>query len=156
VRLPPFQRVLDEHRDPVWRFLVAVAGPQEADDCFQETFMAALRAYPRLNHGANVRAWLFTIAHRKAIDAHRSRARRADPSANLDERGSAQAPEPQPDPELWALVRALPAKQRAAVVLRYVAGMRHGEAAEVMGCSEEAARRNLHEALTKLRKDWTP
>jgi RNA polymerase sigma factor (sigma-70 family) len=158
VTLPPFQRVLDEHRDEVHRFLVATAGPNEADDCFQETFLAALRAYPRLRPDSNMRSWLLTIAHRKAIDAHRARGRRAVPVAEV-ERGGAEdhalrgAGE---EPELWARVRALPPKQRAALVLRYVADLSHAEAAEVIGCSEEAARRSLHEALSKLRKDGMP
>jgi RNA polymerase sigma factor (sigma-70 family) len=60
------------------------------------------------------------------------------------------------DPELWARVRALPPKQRAVVVLRFVADLSHAEAAEVIGCSEAAARRSLHEALSKLRKDGMP
>jgi RNA polymerase sigma factor (sigma-70 family) len=158
VTLPPFQRVLDEHRDEVHRFLVATAGPNEADDCFQETFLAALRAYPRLRPDSNMRSWLLTIAHRKAIDAHRARGRRAVPVAEV-ERGGAEdhalrgAGE---EPELWARVRALPPKQRAAVVCRFVADLSHAEAAAVIGCSEEAARRSLHEALSKLRKDGMP
>ena len=48
VSQPPFQRFLDAHREDVWRFLVASVGRDAADDCFQETFLAALRAYPRL------------------------------------------------------------------------------------------------------------
>lgn len=152
--LPPFQRVIDEHRIAVHRFLLAAAGPQDADDCFQETFVAALRAYPRLRPGSNLRAWLLTIAQRKAADAHRARGRRAVPVAEPD-RGAADDPPPV-DAELWARVRALPAKQRAAVVLRFVAGLSHAEAAAVIGCSEAAARRSLHEGLTKLRKDWRP
>src|SRR5262249_58954500 len=79
---PPFQRFLDSHRDAVWRFLVASVGPAEAEDCFQETFIAALRAYPRLRPDSNLRAWVLTIAHRKALDAHRARARRALPIAD--------------------------------------------------------------------------
>ena len=70
---PPFQRFLDEQRDPVWRFLVAAVGRDAADDCFQETFLAALRAYPKLRDASNLRAWVMTIADRKAIDHHRSR-----------------------------------------------------------------------------------
>jgi len=158
VRLPPFQRVLDEHRDEVHRFLLAAAGPNDADDCFQETFIAALRAYPRLRPGSNVHGWLLTIAHRKAIDAHRARGRRAVPVAEVD-RGGADDPALDGsggDPELWARVRALPPKQRAAVVLRFVADLSHAEAAEIIGCSEDAARRSLHEGLSKLRKDWKP
>jgi RNA polymerase sigma factor (sigma-70 family) len=156
VRLPPFQRLLDEHRDDVHRFLVAAAGPQEADDCFQETFIAALRAYPRVRSGENLRSWLLTIAHRKAIDAHRARRRGAVPVADVDLGGAADPDPASGDPALWALVRALPAKQRAAVVLRFVADLHHAEIAGVLACSEDAARRSLHEGLVKLRKDWTP
>lgn len=160
VTLPPFQRVLDEHRDDVHRFLMATAGPNEADDAFQETFLAALRAYPQLRPDSNVRGWLLTIAHRKAIDAHRARGRRAVPVAEMD-RGGAEDPAlgragTGAEPELWARVRALPPKQRAAVICRFVADLSHAEAAEVIGCSEEAARRSLHEALSKLRKDGMP
>src|SRR5450631_2498359 len=79
--LPPFQRFLDSHREAVWRFLVSSVGRVEAEDCFQETFIAALRAYPRLRSDSNLRAWVLTIAHRKALDAHRGRARRAVPIA---------------------------------------------------------------------------
>jgi RNA polymerase sigma factor (sigma-70 family) len=150
----PFQLVLDRHRDEVHRFLLAMAGPQEADDCFQETFLSALRAYPRLDRSANVRAWLLTIAHRKAIDAHRSRTRRAIPVAEPDA-GSAPGPEPA-DEDLWARVRQLPPKQRTALGLRFVADLAHADIARVLGCSPEAARRSLHEGLTKLRKEWRP
>ncbi len=158
MRLPPFQRLLDQHRDEVHRFLLAAAGPQEADDCFQETVISALRAYPRLGSADNLRAWLLTIAHRKAIDAHRARGRRAVPVA-ASELETAVDPEPAlggGEPELWQRVRELPPKQRAAVVLRFVVDLPHTQAAEVIGCSEDAARRSLHEALNTLRKDWTP
>jgi len=153
--LPPFQRFLDEQRDVVWRFLVAQVGAAEADDCFQETFVAALRAYPRLRPDSNLRAWVLTIAQRKALDAHRARARRAvpvaDPAEQARDGASAKAPAT-PDEELWAGVAALPARQRAAVTLRYVADLPHREIAVALGCTEEAARRSLHEGLTKLRK----
>jgi RNA polymerase sigma factor (sigma-70 family) len=150
VGLPPFQAFLDRYRDDVYRFLVAAAGSQDADDCFQETFLAALRAYPRLGAGSDLRAWILTIAHRKAIDAHRSRGRRPLLIAELPE-----APPLQPgdgDPELWASVRRLPAKQRAAVTLRFVSDLTHRQIGEVMGSTEEAARRNVHEGLTTLRE----
>ena len=84
--LPPFQRLLDEHGRDVHRFLVATAGLQEADDCFQETFIAALRAYPRLSDASNLRGWLLTIAHRKSLDAHRARSRRAVPAGSVPDR----------------------------------------------------------------------
>jgi RNA polymerase sigma factor (sigma-70 family) len=152
-QLPPFQSFLDGHREIVWRFLVSAIGAGEADDCFQETFIAALRAYPQLRPGSNTRAWVLTIAHRKALDAHRARARRATPVADpaaVD--GCGEAAPQAPDEALWAAVRELPSRQRSAVVLRYLADLPHREIAAAIGCSEEAARRSLHEGLTTLRK----
>jgi RNA polymerase sigma factor (sigma-70 family) len=155
---PPFQRFLDAERDVVWRFLVSAVGGAEAEDCFQETFIAALRAYPRLRPDSNLRAWVLTIAQRKALDAHRARGRRALPAADqtIVERG-ASSPSAQDevlanDAPLWHAVGKLPARQRSAVVLRYVADLPHRDIATAIGCSEEAARRSLHEGLTKLRK----
>jgi RNA polymerase sigma factor (sigma-70 family) len=156
--LPPFQRFLDGERDVVWRFLVSAVGSADAEDCFQETFIAALRAYPRLRPGSNTRAWVLTIAHRKALDAHRARARRAVPVADPAAGGrgesspSAQDEALASDAPLWEAVGELPARQRSAVVLRYVADLPHRDIAAAIGCSEEAARRSLHEGLTKLRK----
>ncbi len=151
--LPPFQRFLDAHREVVWRFLVSAVGREEAEDCFQETFIAALRAYPRLRADSNLRAWVLTIANRKALDAHRARARRALPVEDVeavDARATRSAPAA--DEGLWEAVGELPARQRSAVVLRYVGDLRHREIAAAIGCSEEAARRSLHEGLSKLRK----
>jgi DNA-directed RNA polymerase specialized sigma24 family protein len=152
VGLPPFQRFLDAYRDDVHRFLVASVGPYDADDCFQETFVAALRAYPRLKADSNLRAWVLTIAHRKAIDVHRRRARVADTEvpdgvvAAIDGAGSGG------EPRLWSEVRRLPDKQRTAVVHRYVNDLAYAEIGEAMGCSADAARRSVHEGLKKLRE----
>jgi RNA polymerase sigma factor (sigma-70 family) len=150
--LPPFQLALDQHRDSLARFLAATVGPQEADDCLQETLIAALRAYPRLRDGSNVRGWLFTIARNKALDEHRARVRRPVPVAEAEPRGSVALAD-EPDEELWSAVRGLPAKQRAAVVLRFVNDFSHRDVATVLDCSEEAARRSLHEGLARLRRE---
>jgi RNA polymerase sigma factor (sigma-70 family) len=149
--IPPFQRFLDTYREEVWRFLVASVGRSEAEDCFQETFISALEAYSRLRPNSNLRAWVLTIAHRKALDAHRSRARTAIPVAEVaavDGRTTAAAPR---EDDLWEAVHELPPRQRSAVLLRYVGDLRHREIAQAIGCSEDAARRSLHEGLTKLR-----
>lgn len=151
--LPPFQLALDEHRDAVARFLVASVGRQEADDCLQETLLAALRAYPRLRPGSNVRAWMLAIARNKAIDSQRARARQPVPVGDAPERGTT-ADGDGGDDEVWDAVRALPAKQRAAVTLRFTGDLSHREIATVLDCSEAAARRSLHEGLTKLREGW--
>jgi RNA polymerase sigma factor (sigma-70 family) len=153
MELPPFQVFLDTHRADVYRFLVASVGPEEADDCFQETFLAALRAYPRLEENSNLRGWILTIAHRKAIDAHRSRQRRPLPVETVPEPRS-EPPAPR-EASLWQAVRELPGKQRAAVVHRFVNDLAYVEIGRVIGSSEEAARRNVHEGLKKLRGAWS-
>jgi len=149
--LPPFQQVVERHAAGVARFLRAQVGPDEADDCLQETLIAALRAYPSLRRGSNVRAWLYTIARNKALDSHRARVRRAVPVDELPERPAVDAAER--DDELWASVRALPEKQRSAVALRYVGGLSHREIGATIGCSEDAARQNVRVGLQKLREE---
>jgi RNA polymerase sigma factor (sigma-70 family) len=148
--LPPFQRFLDEHTSDVWRFLVATVGPQEAEDCFQETFLAALRAYPRLHHGRNLRAWIFTIAHSKAMDAHRKKAREPVPVEHVPDRMASRTDNG--DPSLWRAVRDLPDKQCAAVAHRFVSDLAYKDIAGAMSCTEEAARQNVHEGIKRLRE----
>lgn len=154
MKLPPFQALLDEHRVDVYRFCVASAGPAEADDCFQETWIAALRAYPKLRRSDNLRAWLFRIAQNKAIDLHRSRSRRAVPTESIPEIVVAPSPSPDGESGLWAAVRRLPPKQRTAVFCRTVLGMPYTELADLLESSEDAARRNVFEGLKKLREEW--
>jgi RNA polymerase sigma factor (sigma-70 family) len=150
--LPPFQTVLDEHSAAVMAILQGAVGREGAEDCFQETFLAALRAYPKLGDGRNLRGWLLTIAHHKAIDHHRARGRNPVPVAEVAE-VAVENGFPGRDEELWAAVGALPPKQRAAVALRYGSDLPHAEIAAALGCSPEAARRSLHEGLKRLRKE---
>lgn len=144
----PFQRFLDQHSAAVLSFLRAMVGPDDADDCFQETFIAALRAYERMD-GAHPRAWVMTIARRKAIDHHRARARRPVPSAELPEPASVDAPF---DPALWRAVGGLAVGQREAIALRFAADLRYREIAAALGCSEQAARRRVADGLAALRR----
>jgi RNA polymerase sigma factor (sigma-70 family) len=162
VKLPPFQVLLEEHRVDVYRYCVAIAGRSEADDCFQETWIAALRAYPTLRRADNLRAWLLRIAHNKAMDLHRSRGRRAVPVEAVTEGAAGADPSPgagairDEEPELWEAVRGLPPKQRTAVFCRTVLGMPYGELARLLESSEDAARRNVFEGLRTLREGWNP
>lgn len=148
----PFQRFLDAHSGRVWRYCAGMVGPVDADDCFQETFLAALRAYPKLRPGSNEQAWVLTIAHRKALDHIRARGRRAVPTEEVPEVAHHDTSAAEEDP-VWARVRALPPKQRAAVTLRYAGDLTHAEVAIALGTSEEAARRSAHEGLKRLRAE---
>jgi RNA polymerase sigma factor (sigma-70 family) len=155
VNLPPFQQLLDAHGRDVHRFLIASVGRTDADDCYQETWIAALRGYPNLRDASNLRSWIFTVAHRKAIDHVRAR-RRAPVLAGAvpDTPASDTTDRDVPDEDLWGLVRGLPDKQRTALALRYVADAGYDEISAVMGTSEDAARRNVHEALKRLRTEY--
>lgn len=130
--------------------LRGAVGRADAEDCFQETFLAALRAYPKLRDSSNLRGWLLTIAYRKAIDHHRANGRRPLPTAEPIE---IEVHDPEPDDGIWEMVGALPPNQRAAVALRYACDLPHAEIAAALGCSPEAARRNLHEGIKRLRKE---
>ena len=152
VNLPPFQALLDAHGRDVHRFLTATVGSMAADDCYQETWMAALRAYPRLRHGDNLRSWIFTVAHRKAIDHVRADRRQPVPVADPPESSGAVAVM-DGQPEVWARVRELPPKQRVAIALRFVVDAAYSDIASMMNTSEEAARRNVHEGLKRLRME---
>ncbi|HEY8625470.1 MAG TPA: RNA polymerase sigma factor [Solirubrobacteraceae bacterium] len=165
--LPPFQTLLDAHALDVYRLLVATVGRADADDCYQETWVAALRHYPRLRDDSNLRSWILTIAHRKALDHFRARRRQAVPVAEPPETAAESTATPAPatgggaptvgfDDELWGVVRGLPAKQRTAIALRFVADADYAQISSVMGTSEEAARRNVHEGLKRLRTEYTP
>jgi RNA polymerase sigma factor (sigma-70 family) len=156
VSLPPFQALVDAHATELYRFLAASIGPDLAEDCLQETLISALRAYPRLRHGENLRAWLYTIAHRKATDAVRRMARRPS-SIGLDGLPPGREPrQPAHEPSddgLWRQVRSLPGKQRAAVVHRFVLDLDYRSIGQLMGTTEEAARQNVRAGLQRLRKE---
>jgi RNA polymerase sigma factor (sigma-70 family) len=137
----------------VLAFLRAMVGHDDAEDCFQETFIAALRAYDRMD-GAHPRAWVMTIARRKAIDHHRARARRPEPRERVPE-----LPAPADngrlgdlDGAVWAAVAGLGEAQRAAVALRYAGDLGYHEIAAALECSEEAARKRVSDGLRALRE----
>ena len=152
MRLPPFQMLLEEHGPDVHRFLAARVGPVDADDCWQETMLSALRAYPGLRHQTNLRGWLLRIAERKALDAHRAAKRRPVPVEEVPEQPA--PPAERPDPELWRAVRRLPGKQRAAVTLRFAADLDYASIGTVIECSEDAARQNVRAGLASVRREW--
>jgi RNA polymerase sigma factor (sigma-70 family) len=149
--VPPFQDLVERQRATVYRFLTVAVGPVDADDCFQETFIAALRAYPAITTGERLDRWILKIASRKAIDHHRATARRAIPTDDVPDR-AAHDPEPTTDDPLWAAVRELPPKQRVAVVHRHVLDRSYADIAELMDTTEEAARANVHQGTKRLRE----
>jgi RNA polymerase sigma factor (sigma-70 family) len=152
----PFEDVVAEHGATVLRVCRALLPPTDADDAWSETFLAALRAYPDLAPGANVEAWLVTIAKRKVVDQHRRRARRPVPVGDVPERGVAQTEEPDElEPVRSALAR-LTDRQRDAVVWHHLGGLPYAEVARQIGGSEAAVRRAAADGIRRLRAALRP
>jgi RNA polymerase sigma-70 factor, ECF subfamily len=144
--LPPFELFYEEHREEIYGFLVRRLGPQRAEDAFHETFLKALRAYPRLRHAEHLRAWAYTIASRVAIDEHRRP--RAD--AELPELESLDG---RPAfAELEHLAEALPPTERAAVVLRYGYDLDYADIGAALGSNASAARQAASSGIRRLRR----
>ncbi len=152
----PFETVVEEHGAAVMRVCRALLGPVDAQDAWSETFLAALEAYPRLRPDSDVRAWLATIAHRKAIDHLRRAARHAVPTGDLPEVASIDSLAHVDDEGLRAAVQRLPFKQRAAVAYRYLADLGYGDIAAILDCSEAAARRSAADGIAALRARTSP
>lgn len=148
----PFDPIATCHGATVLRVVRAVLGPTaDAEDAWAETYLAALRAWPDLEHDRNVEGWLVTIAHRKAIDVVRRRSRRAVPVGDAPERPGADGiPEPA-DSRLWSALEALPPKQRQCVAYHHVAGLPHAEVAALVGGTEAAARKASSDGIRRLR-----
>jgi RNA polymerase sigma factor (sigma-70 family) len=148
----PFEEIVAEHGSAVMRVCRALLGAFDAQDAWSETFMAALKAYPRLRADSNVRGWLVTIAHRKAIDQLRAAARAPLPSAEAPERAAPSGASSHADRALRGALDALPPMQRGAVIHRYLGDLPYADVALLLGCSEAAARRNAADGLANLRK----
>lgn len=164
--LPPFQRLVDAHWRDVSRLAYALAGAADAEDVAQQAWAQAFAAYPALRSASNLRSWLLTITHRCATDAHRARGRRPVPVpvGPDDDAGAATSSGPEPpggdggipedgilDGAVWDAVRALPDRQRTALVLRYVADLDHPTIAAELGTTPAASRRLVADALAALR-----
>jgi len=148
--IPPFETFYEEHRIEVLRFLGRRLGRNRAEDAFQDTFLRALRAYPRLEHGDHLRAWVLTIASRIVLDESRKR----KPAGELPEVATEESWHPAFE-ELAPLTEGLPPKERAAVVLRYGYDLGYDEIGVALGSTEAAARQAASAGVRRLRKETT-
>ncbi|HWN22065.1 MAG TPA: sigma-70 family RNA polymerase sigma factor [Gaiellaceae bacterium] len=144
--IPPFERFYLEQREIVLGFLRRRLGREAAEDAFQETFLRALRGYPRLEHGEHLRAWVLTIATRLVIDSgRRARPVTAElPELPVEDGRPAYA-------QLEHLADGLPPTERAAVVLRYGYDLAYDDIATALGSTPEAARQAASSGIRRLR-----
>ena len=154
MRQQPFEAIVAEYGPTVLRVCRAVLGPTAADDAWSETFLSALRAYPKLRPDSNVEAWLVTIAHRKSIDHLRAESRRAIPVGDLSETPSKDGLPGSWVSDLWAALKTLPRKQRETAAYHYLAGLPYAGVAKIVGGSPDAARRAAADGIATLRKTY--
>jgi RNA polymerase sigma-70 factor (ECF subfamily) len=140
----------------LWRLF---QGRPEAEDCLQETFLRAFRAYPRTPRLRNPRAWLYRIATNTARSHLARGARHLARTADLDVRlpspaaSVAEAFDHRQRLEAVAsAVQALPPRQRAALLMRKYQELDYPAIAEALECTQAAARANVYQALKRLRR----
>ena len=158
----PFEDVVVAHGATVLRVCRAVLGPHtDADDAWSETFLSALKAWPELSTATNVQAWLVTIAHRKALDVLRGKARGG--ALAREAVGGERVRATQPDVaaaaenrDVWRVVATLPPRQRQVIAYRYVGGLPYAQIAELVGGTPEAARRAASDAMKTMRTALVP
>jgi RNA polymerase sigma factor (sigma-70 family) len=147
-----FEEVVTAHGGTVLRVCRAVLGPgADADDAWSETFLAAMKAWPDLPADANVEAWLVTIAHRKAVDVTRARARLPVAVDTVPDRASDLGVPGRADTDIWQAVKALPTRQRQAVAYHYLGGLPFKDVAGILGGTTDAARRAAADGIKALR-----
>jgi RNA polymerase sigma factor (sigma-70 family) len=145
VAVPPFETFYEAHKSEVFGFLKRRLGRDAAEDAFQETFLRALRAYDRLEHGEHLRAWALTIASRIVLDHVRKRRPEGELPELVTEDGRPAFE------DLAPLTDGLPPKERAAVVLRYGYDLDYDEIGAALGSNETAARQAASAGVRRIR-----
>ncbi len=156
-----FERLVEAHSPEIFAYLWRLTrDPQDAEDCLQETFLRAYKAYGRLNGAANQRAWLYRVATNTTLTfltrrrRDQARAEELDPDRTSGGAGLSDVVVMQETlEEVARAVERLPARQRAALVMRKYQELEYPEIAQVLGCSQEAARANVYQALRRLRQE---
>ena len=156
---PAFAALAERHYDRLYKLAWRWSGSRDrAEDIAQDVMVKLATAIRGFRGDAAFTTWLYRLAYTVAID-HLRRAQRIVPLKpsnvmQLVEEAVSETPETAVmGQELWTAVRALPDQQRDAVLLVYGEDLSHGEAADVMGCSEKTVSWHLHEARKRLRTE---
>lgn len=158
-------RLFEQLREPLYRYLLLTSSrPDLSEELTQETF---LRLHLLLRDGkriANVKAWLFRVAHNLMIDSCRRNGTKEvfaspDEWERLEHSRAAVGPDPEEsflaDERLRRVddaVSKLSAQQRRCLHLR-AEGFRYRDIAEILGVSESTVTENLRRALGRLLRD---
>jgi RND family efflux transporter MFP subunit len=150
----------------VWRHSRLVLGvcrrvlrdSHDADDAFQATFLALARKAGSISHRAALPGWLYTVAHRIALNARADRSRRASRQRPLAAAEEVATPSSDSAPEqgdvraiLDEEVSRLPERFRVPAILCYLEGKSVAEAAVQLGCPRGTVASRLARARQRLR-----
>jgi len=144
---------LDQHPRLIASLLLVTGDVDLAREAVDEACVRALARWPRVARMASPGGYVYRIALHEAW----RRQRRARLEQHLLARHRPEAAVPAPAGEAWELVRALPPRQRAAVVLRYIADLTEADVARAMGVSRSTVSSTLadaHRALAQRLEDY--
>lgn len=150
--LEDFDRLYDATHNRLYATLATLLRNwAAAEDCVQETYMRAFKAWPRWRADAPAEAWLHRIAINVAVSYHR-RERLREVGELIRRLGLPPDPDPGESlvPDLVQELRALPQKQAAALVLRYLHGYSNREIAHALGVPERTIASRLAAGRSRL------
>ncbi|MBE9479464.1 MAG: RNA polymerase sigma factor [Chloroflexi bacterium] len=152
----PFETLVEMHRDEIFAYLWRLIPGDQAEDCLQETFLRAFRAYKRTAPDSNYRAWLYKIATNVARTDHTRRQREMTrglnhPAATVGRTLLDSVIFSEDLKVVLQAVEALPHKQRAALMMRKYQEMDYKDIGASLECSTATARAHVYQALKKLR-----
>jgi RNA polymerase sigma-70 factor, ECF subfamily len=146
--LPAFERLYRQYAPAVYGLCLRLTGERTAaEDCTQESFVAAWRALPSFERRSQFRTWL----HRIAVNTVLSRRRRPAAIYEVPTAGDAlpdtvDTTAGPPPLDLENAIAALPEGARRVLVLVGIYGYTHGEAAAMLGIAEGTCKAQLHRA----------
>ena len=149
-----FETLYGRHKDAVYRYFLRATDAASAADGHQETWSRVIAKRRDYRGEGNFRAYLFTIAHNVLMDQFRRRPPEAvcDVQAVADGSPERDAANLEAVERLKALIAALPAAQREALIMHREAGLTIREIARVTGIAEEGVKSRLRYAMAKLRR----
>ena len=146
-----FDARFDRVRGRIVAICIALVGFQDADDLLHDTYVRARERIGQLRNESLFEAWVARIAVNECRSSHRRGRRRRDRLSDLAVPDRAA---PSADVGLQELVDALPARERATLVLHYGYGYDLKEIAQLLGLGHSNVRTIIHRARKRLRRGW--
>lgn len=155
------EHAIERHRGAVLRLALArTRNAADAQDVARDVFIKLLRSTTRFHDDDHLHAWLLRATHDSCVDLHRQAWRRRvetreDMAVVADRETWDPTIEEVVNHPVWTAMERLPDKLRCALHLHYVEGYGIAEVADILGCTEAAARTRLHRGRKKLTAELT-